>query len=608
MRLALGEQAGAFEAALRRWDAEGSTRRLRARDATLFSNADEARWLGWLDLPFASVDDAIGPAALRDAVARHPAGFAVVLGMGGSSLWPDVLGQTWNGRGADEAGSAAVPSGVAAATRRPLFVLDTTVPDAIERFLGSVALERGLYFVSSKSGSTIEPNALYTLIRARLDAHLGREAAGRHFVAITDPGSALEARAKQDGFLGIAPGRPDVGGRFSALSPFGMLPAFSMGLDPERLLAPARRMATACSSDAFADANPGVALGLALGVLARAGRDKLTLSLAPSIESFGAWIEQLVAESTGKSGRGLLPISGEGLFEPGCYGKDWIFVDVAVGGSGGAGTGPSTGGSAGADVFDATRAERAARLDALERAGHPVIRLELAEPFELGAAAYQWEVATAVVGAVLGLNPFDQPDVEAAKQATRALMASPGGAATAGDGPGLEAEGLRFFAARELAGALASAPREPAAWLRALVDSLRPGDGFLVNAFVDDSPEHREALERLRRIVGRARPVATALSIGPRYLHSTGQLQKGGPNRLAGLQLWQSASARRAHTVSPLAIPEIGGDFDALAEAQALGDFRVLSERGRRMLGVDLGHDPQAGLERLIRWMQGALA
>lgn len=589
MRFALGDQAAEHSAALRRWDSEGSTRRLFARDAALFSNADEARWLGWLDLPNAGPDEAIGPAALRDAIARHPARFAVVLGMGGSSLWPDVLGRTWNGRGAGSEGGA---SGAAA---RPLFVLDTTVPDAIERFLGSVALEQGLYFVSSKSGSTIEPNALYALIRDRLDARVGREAAGRHFVAITDPGSSLEARSKQDGFLGIAPGRADVGGRFSALSPFGLLPAFAMGLDPERLLAPARKMALACGPTTTADANPGVALGLALGVLARAGRDKLTLSLAPSIGSFGGWIEQLVAESTGKSGLGLLPISDEGLFEPGRYASDRIFVDVAVGGA----------------RFDATRAERSARLDALARAGHPVIRLEVAEPFELGGAAYQWEIATAVVGAVLGLNPFDQPDVEAAKQATRALMAkSEAGAAgtAADDGPGLEAEGLRFFAARALEAPLSRALRDPAPWLRVLVDSIREGDGFLINAFLDDSPPIRDALERLRRAIGHARPVATALSIGPRYLHSTGQLQKGGPNRLAGLQLWQSARARRARVASPLAIPEIGGDFDALAEAQAFGDFRVLSERDRRMLGIDLGHDPQAGLDRLIRWMQGALA
>lgn len=598
MRFELGAQAEAHAAARRGWDAEASTRRLWARDAALFSNADEARWLGWLELPNAQPDSAIGPAALRDAVARHPARFAVVLGMGGSSLWPDVLGRTWNERGA----------------RRALHVLDTTVPDAIGDFLGSVAIEDGLYFVSSKSGSTIEPNALYTLIRSRLDARIGREAAGRHFIAITDPGSALEARARKDGFLGIAPGRADVGGRFSALSPFGLLPAHAMGLDPERLLEPARRMARACSPDAAASSNPGVDLGLALGVLARSGRDKLSLSLSPSIESFGGWIEQLVAESTGKSGLGLLPISGEGLFEPGRYAADRIFVDVAVVGAG-AGTGAAAGDGGGSasganenNALDATRAERAARLEALAKAGHPVIRIELADPFELGAAVFQWEMATAVVGAVLGLNPFDQPDVEAAKQATRALMASPADGAAAVDGPSLEANGLRLLAARELEAPLAGVPREPERWLRALVDSIRPSDGFLINAFVADAPANRAALERLRKAIGRARPVATALSFGPRYLHSTGQLQKGGPNRLAGLQLWQSASARRAANRSPLAIPEIGGDFDALAEAQALGDFRVLSERGRRMLGVDLGPDPQAGLEKLIDWMEGALA
>ncbi|MBY0401882.1 hypothetical protein K2X89_16435 [Myxococcota bacterium] len=303
---------------------------------------------------------------------------------------------------------------------------------------------------------------------------------------------------------------------------------------------------------------------------------------------------------------GLLPISGEGLFEPGRYAGDRIFVDVAIAGAGSAAAAGRTGGAG--DANDATYAERSMRLDALAKAGHPVIRLELADPFELGAAVFQWEIATAVVGAVLGLNPFDQPDVEAAKQATRALMANTSGAPQADAGPTLETNGIALLAARELALPLASVPRDPTRWLRTLVESIRPSDGFLINAFLSDSPATRDALERLRRTICRARPVATALSIGPRYLHSTGQLHKGGPNRVVGLQLWQSASARRATGTAPLAIPEIGGDFDTLAEAQALGDFRVLSDRGRRMLGIDLGRDPQAGLEQLIRWLEGAFA
>lgn len=614
MRFELGEHAGAVEAAKRGWDREARTRRLWARDASVFSNTDEARWLGWLELPGAAPDDAVGPAPLRDAIARHPARFVVVLGMGGSSLWPDVLGRTWNARPADD------PAG-SPRSARPLHVLDTTVPDGIEAMLAGLELDAGLYFVSSKSGSTIEPSALYALIRARLDAKLGREAAGRHFVAITDPGSALEATARQDGFLGVALGRPDVGGRFSALSVFGSLPAFAMGLEPEKLLERARRMAEACAPERAADANPGIALGLALGTLARAGRDKLTLSLSPAIEGLGDWIEQLVAESTGKSGRGLLPIVQEGLFEPGRYAADRVFVDVAIAG-------------------DAERATRAGRLDALARAGHPVVRIELADALELGAAVFQWELATAVIGAVLGVNPFDQPDVEAAKQAARARMAASGsGRAAAADPSGagggavrvvasagrdatgsaaprrtsgtrdeersvLSREGIEIFAARSLAAQAAAARGEPTRLLRALVDALREGDGFLINAFLPDSPGVRARLARIRRAIAAVRPVATTLSFGPRYLHSTGQLQKGGPDRLAGLQLWQAA-ARRAS--APLWIPGLGDSFDVLAEAQAFGDFLVLSERGRRMLGVALGPETEPALDRLVTWLEGAL-
>jgi len=598
MKLELGGYARAVAEAERRWDADSRTRRLWARDAAIFSNRDEARWLGWLDLPSAPPEVAIGSTAIRAAVAAHPSETAIVLGMGGSSLWPDVLGRTWNerpvdggsDRPVDRAGAGASDGSGApgpAARRRRLRVLDSTVPDAVECFLAGLELERCLFFVSSKSGSTIEPNALFELIHARLASKRGAAAAGRHFVAITDPGSSLEARAAKEGFLGVALGRPDVGGRFSALSPFGLLPAAAMGLAPERLLERARVMASACGASTTAGRNPGVALGLALGVLAREGRDKLTLSLSPAIASFGGWIEQLVAESTGKAGQGILPISDEGIGEPSRYAADRVFVDVALAG-------------------DETADARATRLDALARAGHPVLRLELADAWDLGQAIFQWEMATAVVGSVLAQNPFDQPDVESAKIASREVMAAAqnatGRAAIPAD---LEQSGLRIYAATALAGAAREPRSEPARLVKALVDSLRPGDSFVFNVFLADDEAIRAPLARMRDALGARKRVATAISIGPRYLHSTGQLQKGGPNSLAGLQLWQSAGARPG---AALAIPGIGGDFDGLAEAQALGDFRVLSERGRRMLGIDVGRDPAAGVERIAGWILGALA
>jgi transaldolase/glucose-6-phosphate isomerase len=362
-----------------------------------------------------------------------------------------------------------------------------------------------------------------------------------------------------------------------------------MGLDPEDLLARARTMAAACAPFVAADRNPGVRLGLALGTLARSGRDKLTLSTSPALELFTAWIEQLVAESTGKGGLGIVPIAGEPLGAPDRYAEDRIFVDLTLAG----------------EASDATTVERRAKLRALEQAGHPVIHLEISDRRDLVQEVFRWEMATATAGAVLGLNPFDQPDVEAAKIASRALMAE------AADGGGLprreadlEIEATRLFVAPRLAEG-AGAPADAAGWLRALIASLEPNDTFVVNAFLPTSPAIRALLQSLRQTVGDARRVATTLDFGPRYLHSTGQLQKGGPDRVVGLQFWQSAAARPADA---LAIPELGGDFDTLAEAQASGDYSVLAERGRRMIGIDVGPDPMATLEALAGWLREALA
>ena len=511
--------------------------------------------------------------------------------MGGSSLWPDVLGRTFEGN--DQGG------------RRPrkLKVIDTTVPNAIEAQLSALDLDRCLFFISSKSGSTIEPNALFELIHARLVERKGAAAAGQHFVAITDPGSALEARAKELGFLGTALGRSDVGGRFSALSPFGLLPAEAMGLDPEVLQARARTMSAACAPFVSPDLNPGVGLGLALGTLARQGRDKLTLSIAPEIESFTVWIEQLIAESTGKHGRGVVPISGEPLRAPDRYGEDRVFVDIAL---------------SSADA-SASNVEREAKLRKLEAAGHPVIRIAIAQTLDLFQEVFRWEIATAVIGALWDLNPFDQPDVEAAKIASRELTAK----ASSGGGlpkyaATLEAGGARYFAAPALGDRKSatmatsdktSDKKDPnnagRLLIKALLDGLAPNDTFVINAFLADTAETRQTLQAMREAIGNAKRVATTLDFGPRYLHSTGQLQKGGPNRLSGLHLWQAAGTR---TGTRLAIPKMGGDFDTLAEAQAAGDFAVLCERDRRMLGIEVGPDPEATLRTLTEWIRSTLA
>ena len=575
----LGDSQSDVEAAQQSWQEEGQSRMFWNRKASIFSDADEASWMGWLDLPQATKEVAIGNAALREAIRSHEADTVVVIGMGGSSLWPNVLGRTFQG----VAGSAHKDG-----RSRELRILDTTVPDAIESIVGELDLERCLFFVSSKSGSTIEPSALFELLHARLVEAVGEQAAGRHFVAITDSGSALEALAAEKRFLGVALGRPDVGGRFSALSPFGLLPAEAMGLDPEALLARARTMSAACAPFVSPDLNPGVGLGTTLGVLARQGRDKLTLSLSPEIDAFAGWIEQLVAESTGKAGKGIVPIGDEGLDDPARYANDRVFVDIAIAG-------------------DTTAAERNSRLEALEAAGHPVVRIEIADALDLVQEVFRWQIAIAVAGALLELNPFDQPDVEAAKIVSRELMTQAGGLAT--HKADLEADGARFFVAPALGDAARSAGANAQALMKALVGSLEANDTFVINAFLEDTASTRAALGTLRNAVGSNRHVATTLDFGPRYLHSTGQLQKGGPSRIVGLQLWQSASARAgAAGREALAIPGMGGDFDTLVEAQAAGDFAVLCDRGRRMIGIDVGSDPAATLANLIGWINGALA
>jgi len=615
-RYALGAATDDVEAAGQAWQQARRTHALWKRSAALFSDADEASFMGWLDLPTARSEEAIGSPALREAIRSHPADTVVVIGMGGSSLWPDVLGKTFGGgyasgysgdsSGDSSGGQAGGQTSGQSGTRhtRSLTVLDTTVPDAIEAQLSRLDLERCLFFISSKSGSTIEANAIFELVHARLVERKGAAAAGQHFVAITDSGSALEARAAELGFLGVALGRPDVGGRFSALSPFGLLPAEAMGLDPEALQARARTMSAACAPFVSPELNPGVGLGLALGTLAQQGRDKLTLSLSPEIETFTAWIEQLLAESTGKHGRGIIPIGGEPLAEPSRYGNDRVFVDLAL--SNDERNDKTDNATNNANSND----EREAKLQALEAAGHPVIRIEIADPLDLVQEVFRWEIATAVIGALWQLNPFDQPDVEAAKIASRELMAA---ASQTGrlptQTPDLEAGGARILLAPSVAVVAAPHAGDPdaagRALMKTLLDGLAPNDTFVINAFLEDTPAIRETLQTLREMIGNAKRVATTLDFGPRYLHSTGQLQKGGPNRVAGLQLWQSAAAR---TGEALAIPHLGGDFDTLAEAQAVGDFAVLCERDRRMIGIDVGADPKATLETLAAWIGSALA
>lgn len=549
---ALGAAGAAADRALAELARADAGRRLWQRDASLWTASGEERWLGWLALAEDSPATRATVAACERVASRaRELGLAhtLIMGMGGSSLCPDVLARSFP----------------AAAGHPSTLVLDSTVPAAVEAAAARIDPARTAFVVASKSGGTIEPNAFCAFFWERAVRALGERAAGERFVAITDPGSSLERLARERGFGAVVAGLPDVGGRFSALSAFGLVPAALQGLDVADWLARARAMARACGPDVAADANPGLRLGAAIGALAAAGRDKLTLAISPAIASFGGWLEQLVAESTGKRGRGVVPIDGEPLPAPDRAGDDRLFVALRL--------------------ASAPDAAQDAALDALEAAGQPVVRIELDDARDLAGEIFRFEVATAIAGAVLGVDPFDQPDVESAKVEARALMAAyerdgalPSPAPLVRDGELAAFADPALGEVRTLDDALA----------RHLARAAR-GDYVAINAWVAMDAAHGAALARLRDAVARATRVPTTLGYGPRFLHSTGQLHKGGPDRAVVLQVG-AACAR------DLAVPGAAYSFGVLARAQAQGDFAVLVERGRRALRVELpGRESPSG-------------
>ena len=559
-QLDLGPLCEVYEEALAQWEADDGTRRLLRADARLWTAADEANWLGWLDAPqtarpHLSLWQDWSRQACSDGIRD-----VLILGMGGSSLCPDVLARTL---------------GSAAGFPR-MHVLDSTVPAEIRSHQAKLDPRETLFVVPSKSGSTIEPEMLKRSFHALTREAVGSADAGRHFVAITDPGSPLEAAARSEGFRHVAHGVSSIGGRFSALSAFGLLPAALLGIDLSAWLARAESMQQACASPAAAS-NPGVSLGIALGALAREGRDKLTLVLSPAIAAFGSWLEQLIAESTGKQGRGILPVDGEALESPDHYGEDRLFVYLRL-----------------EEAPDPLQDERVA---ALVEAGQPVLRIHVRERYDLAAEFYRWEIATAVAGSLLGVNPFDQPDVESAKVAARELMT---GYAETGHLPETEPkvaqDGARLYADEGL-----DIGPDVTTTLAHHLARVGTGDYFAINAFIERNTAHATALSRLREAVRTTCKAATTVGFGPRFLHSTGQLHKGGPTAGVFLEITANDPER-------MAIPGESFDFGVLNTAQAEGDFRVLCDRGRRVLHVAL--DPGAGfnLEQLIHSTGRALA
>ncbi len=565
MRLRLPiELQRADEAAVAAWRAARGTERLFARDPTLWTGADEHRWLGWLDAPEASLARLELWAALAEDARSGAFDDVLLLGMGGSSLGAEVL-RALLGR---------------APGHPELHVLDSTDPDQIRAIERRIDPARTLVVVASKSGSTLEPSLLAARFLEVVGEALGARA-GERFVAITDPGSKLEAEARARGFRRLVTGEPTVGGRFSVLSPFGMVPAALLGIDVGELLDAALIAAIECRRPE-PNENRAVRLGLLLATAARAGIDKLTLVAAPELAPLGGWLEQLIAESTGKSGHAILPIAGEPLGEPRVYGDDRLFVALR---------------------FRGELGERdEAALGALAAERRPIVEIDLERREEIGAQMYKWEVATAVAGARLGVNPFDQPDVEAAKVEARKLTAAiEASGALPDETPVAEAAGLAFFADPSLAAELGSGA-SAADVLAAHLGRLGPGDYFAALAFLEMSEATAAPLERLRhRVRDRAR-VATSLGFGPRYLHSTGQAHKGGP--ASGLFLLVTADPQ-----GDLAVPGQRLTFGQVIAAQARGDFEVLRARGRRCLRVHLsGGDPAAALERLDAEVARALA
>ncbi len=552
------------EAALDDWARQGNIRRLWSRDEALWTGADEAKWLGWLSV----VGDQIAHVDQLEAIAAdvRGAGFthALLLGMGGSSLCPDVMRLTF-GR---------------VAGHPELHVLDSTDPGQIAGVASRVDLAKTIVIVSSKSGTTLEPNILFEYFFDRVFLVAGAAEAGRRFIAITDPGSALERVAKERGFRHVAHGWPSIGGRYSALSAFGMVPAAIMGVDARRFLDAAARMVLACGPCGPARDNPGVQLGTLLGILARHGRDKLTIVASPAIEALGAWLEQLVAESTGKNGKGIVPVDLEPIGAPGQYGSDRVFVYVRLDG--------------------AADPEQDAAMAGLEQAGQPVLRIAVDSIDSLGQEFFRWEIATAVAGAIIGINPFDQPDVEASKVATRRLTdAYESTGSLPAETPLFAEGGMTAYADARNAAALGGA-RTIAGALKAHFARMQDGDYAALLAYVPMTAAHQDLLQQMRQLIRDRRHVATCLGFGPRFLHSTGQVYKGGPDTGVFLQVTCDDQA-------DLPVPGRKYTFGVVKAAQARGDLEVLAERGRRAVRVHLGADVTAGLRRLLRAVDEAL-
>lgn len=555
-------------ATLKTWQDNGNVRRLWAMDADLWTGSDESKWLGWLGTTDDQLAHLICLKQLAQDVKSMDVDHILLLGMGGSSLCPEVMKLTFG----------HVPG------YPELLVLDSTDPAQIYAITQQIDLTRTLFIVSSKSGSTLEPNIFKQYFFDQVQTVLGDDA-GSRFIAVTDPDSHLQSVAERDGFRHLFFGLPSIGGRYSALSNFGMVPAACMGVNVARFLDSAEEMVHSCAASVPATENPGVVLGTILGEAANQGRDKLTLIASPGIADIGAWLEQLLAESTGKDNRGIIPVDQEPLGDAGVYGRDRIFAYIRL--------------EAAPDPLQ----DQAMAI--LMASGQPVIQIRVTDAYQLGQEFFRWEMATAVAGAIIGINAFNQPDVEASKIVTKQLTRD---YETTGklppEKPFFEAEGLKLFTDEKNLDALAAAAageRSLGGYLRAHLKRTEAGDYFALLAYVHMCDTHQGLLQEIRQTIRDNKQVATCLGFGPRFLHSTGQAYKGGPNTGIFLQI-------TCDDAVDLSVPDQEYTFGIVKAAQARGDFQVLAERQRRVLRVHIGTDVEVGLRRLRTALQTALS
>jgi glucose-6-phosphate isomerase/transaldolase/glucose-6-phosphate isomerase len=529
----LGDFSGPVNEAIARLEQDDIVARIWAGDHTVWRNAptEIENRLGWLSVIAEMESQAASLTSFASEI--KDAGFnrVVLLGMGGSRLGPEVIRQV-----------ISAPSNFPTLT-----VLGSTSPSALREMAKSIDPDKTLFIVSSKSGGTIEPNAVYQYFRSIVVASVSESRVGDHFIAITDHGTTLESLANEHQFRRIFLNPRDIGGRYSVLSYFGLVPAALMGVDVGKLLARASMEAAKSPGPINLEHDSGTWLGAFLATVVNRGRDKLTVLTSPSLASFAFWVEQLLAESTGKQGTGLIPVVGEPMLEIQAYPDDRSFVFLRMKGD--------------------DNAKEDLAIERLAAAGHPVARLEMQDRYDIGGEFFRWELATSVAGAIMGIHPFDQPDVQAAKDSTRAI--------------------LDTF----LRGGHLPEPQLPGG-IQDLLAKASPGDYLAIMVYAKESEGIDAAISLLRKIVADRYKIATTTAYGPRFLHSTGQLHKGGPATGLYLQLTVDET--------DLAIPGEEYGFGTLIKAQAQGDYQALEWKNRRLVRVHLGEDAESGILRLL--------